>query len=133
LGHWCPGNEEPSGVFEPPRDWERLAPGHFAAGVDAADVAYLRGAIRLGEEAIPVGPLNVSTNPEWTFDRGRRDQLAAVSIRSGGEPRVDLSDVWTAPRPASFRSIRRWLIPALLLLILVEALQTQTGWTLRTA
>ncbi len=113
--------------------WERLAPGHFTAGVDAADVAYLRGAIRLGEEAIPLGPLNVSTNPEWTFDRGRRDQLSAVSIRSGGEPRVDLSDVWTAPRPASFGSIRRWLIPALLLLILVEALQTQTGWRLRAA
>lgn len=110
--------------------WERLAPGHFAATVDAADVAYVRGAIRLGEEALPLGPINVSTNPEWTFDRGRRDELSAVSLRSGGEPRVDLSDVWRAPRPTTFRGIHRWLIPLLLVALLLEALQTQTGWSL---
>ncbi|MGB8854765.1 MAG: vWA domain-containing protein [Pirellulales bacterium] len=111
--------------------WERLAPGHFAAAVDAADVEYVRGAIRLGDEAIPLGPVNVTMNPEWTFDRSRLDELSAVCIRSGGEPRVDLSDVWTAPRPMAFRSIRRWLIPLLLLAILLEALQTQTGWGIR--
>jgi uncharacterized membrane protein len=108
--------------------WERLAPGHFAASVEAADVPYLRGAIRIGEEAIPLGPVNVSMTPEWTFDRARRDELSALSIRSGGEPRVDFSDVWTAPRPSAFRSLRRWLIPLLLLAILLEAFQTQTGW-----
>jgi hypothetical protein len=108
--------------------WERLAPGHFAAAVDAADVEYVRGAIRLGEEAIPFGPVNVSTNPEWAFDRARLDELSAVCIRSGGEPRVDLSDVWTAPRPIGFRGIRRWLVPLLLVTILLEALQTRTGW-----
>lgn len=112
--------------------WERLAPGHFTAAVDAADVPYIRGAVRLGDEAIPLGPINVSTNPEWTVERARRDELTAVSIRSGGEVRVDLSDVWTAPRPAAFQTLRRWLIPLLLLTILLEALQTQTGWTLRT-
>jgi hypothetical protein len=109
--------------------WERLAPGHFAAAVDAAGVEYVRGAIRLGEEAIPLGPLNVSTNPEWTFDRARRDELSAVSIRSGGGPRVDLSAVWTAPRPPALRSLRGWLIPLLLVVMLLEALQTQTGWS----
>ncbi len=108
--------------------WERLAPGHFAAAVDAADVEYVRGAVRVGEEAIPLGPVNVSTNPEWTFDRPRRDELSAVSLRSGGDTRVDLSDVWTAPRPTAFRGLRRWLIPLLLVAILLEALQTQTGW-----
>jgi hypothetical protein len=109
--------------------WQRLAPGHFATAVDAADVEYIRGAIRLGDEAIPLGPLNVSTNPEWTFDRARRDELSAVSLRSGGAPRVDLSDVWTAPRPPAFRGLRRWLVPLLLVVILLEALQTQTGWS----
>ena len=111
--------------------WERLAPGHYAAAVDAADVEYVRGAIRLGDDAIPFGPVNVTTNPEWSFDRSRLDELVATSIRSGGEARVDLSDVWTAPRPAAFRGIRRWLIPLLLLAILLEALQTRTGWSPR--
>lgn len=110
--------------------WERLAPGRFSATVDAADVEYIRGAIRIGQDAFAMGPVNVSTNPEWTFDRSRRAELSGLSFRSGGEPRVDLSDVWTAPRPPAFRGIRRWLIPCLILAILFEALQTQTGWKL---
>jgi len=59
------------------------------------------------------------------------EELRAVSGRSGGVERVDLSDVWRAPRPAAFRDIRRWLLPALLVVMLLEALQSQVGWTWR--
>jgi len=111
-----------------PVTWERLAPGRLFAAFDAADVEYVRGAIRLGDDALPLGPINVATNPEWTFDRSRRDELSAACIRSGGEVRVDLSDVWTAPRPTAFRGVRRWLLPLLLVALVLEALQTQTGW-----
>lgn len=111
--------------------WERLAPGHFSAAVDAADVEYVRGAIRLGDGALSVGPVNVMSNPEWAFDRGRVEELVAVSSRSGGVERVDLSDIWKAPRPSAWRSIRPWLLPALLVTILLEALVTQVGWTWR--
>lgn len=113
--------------------WERLAPGHYAAAIDAADVEYVRGAIWLGNEALAFGPVNVVTNPEWTFDRSRLEELLAVSNRSGGVERVDLSDVWQAPRPKAFRGIRRWLLPLLLVVLLLEALQTQTGWCRVTA
>jgi len=109
--------------------WERLAPGHFTAGLDAADVEYVRGAVRLGDRALAVGPLNVTANPEWAFDRARLEELLAVSGRSGGVERVDLSDVWRAPRPAAWRGLRRWLLPLLVLLVLLEALATQVGWT----
>jgi uncharacterized membrane protein len=109
--------------------WERLAPGHFTAGLDAADVDYVRGAVRLGESALAVGPLNVTANPEWAFDRTRLEELRAVSGRSGGVERVDLSDVWRAPRPVAWRGLRRWLLPLLVLLVLLEALATQVGWT----
>ena len=108
--------------------WERLAPGHFSASLDAADAEYVRGAVRLGETALAVGPLNVAANPEWAFDRGRVEELRAVSGRSGGVERVDLSDVWRTPRPAAFRDIRRWLLPALVIALLLEALQSQVGW-----
>ena len=108
--------------------WERLAPGHFTAGLDAADVDYVRGAVRLGESALAVGPLNVTANPEWAFDRTRLEELRAVSGRSGGVERVDLSDVWRAPRPVAWRGLRRWLLPLLVLLVLLEALATQVGW-----
>jgi hypothetical protein len=113
--------------------WERLAPGHFSATLDAADVEYVRGAVRVGDDALAVGPLNVAANPEWAFDRGRVEELLAVSGRSGGVQRVDLSDVWRSPRPAAFRDVRRWLLPALLVAMLLEALQTQVGWPVRRA
>jgi hypothetical protein len=45
--------------------------------------------------------------------------------------RVDLSDVWQAPRPAAFRDIRRWLLSALVIAVLLEALESQVGWTWR--
>jgi uncharacterized membrane protein len=109
--------------------WERLAPGHFTAGLDAADVEYVRGAVRLGDRALAVGPLNVTANPEWAFDRARLEELLAVSGRSGGVERVDLSDVWRAPRPAAWRGLRRWLLPLLVVLVVLEALATQVGWT----
>jgi uncharacterized membrane protein len=111
--------------------WERLAPGHFSAALDAADVEYVRGAVRLGETALAVGPLNVAANPEWAFDRGRVEELRVVAGRSGGVERVDLSDVWQAPRPAAFRDIRRWLLSALVIAVLLEALESQVGWTWR--
>ena len=70
-------------------------------------------------------PVNVTTNPEWTPDAARPAELLAVAARSGGVERVDLSDVWKAPRPAALRGIRRWLLPPLLVAILLEALDTQ--------
>ncbi len=111
--------------------WERLAPGRYAASFDVADAAYVRGAVRLGDQALAVGPLNVVTNPEWSFDPARRAELLAVAARSGGVERVDLSDVWKAPRPAAFRGIRRWLLPLLVMTLVLEAFQTQTGWSPR--
>lgn len=111
-----------------PLAWERLAPGHWSASVDGAGTDYVRGAVRLGTGALAAGPVNVTSNPEFAFDRSRLDELAAVSGRSGGVERVDLSDVWRAPRPTAFRGIARWLLPLLAVTIILEALQTRTGW-----
>ncbi|MFM9058688.1 MAG: hypothetical protein ACKOSQ_06165 [Planctomycetaceae bacterium] len=116
-----------------PVPWERLAPGHWSARVDAAGTDYVRGAVRLGAGAIAAGPVNVASNPEYDFDRARLDELAAASRRSGGADRVDLSDVWRAPRPTAFQDIRRWLLPLLSALIVLEALQARTGWRFRAA
>jgi hypothetical protein len=114
-----------------PVPWERIGPGRYVASIDAAGVEYVRGAVRIGEHALAVGPVNVTTNPEWTPDAARPAELLAVAARSGGVERVDLSDVWKAPRPAALRGIRRWLLPLLLVAILLEALDTQTGWLSR--
>jgi hypothetical protein len=114
-----------------PVNWERLAPGHFRATIDVEGESYVRGAVKIGESAFPFGPVNAVTNPEWSFDKTRIEELRAVSARSGGAERVDLSDVWNAPRPPAWRDIQRWLLISLLLALLLEAWQTRTGWRLR--
>jgi hypothetical protein len=111
--------------------WERLAPGHFRASLDIGDQGEVRGAVRVGDAALPFGPVNAATNPEWAFDHARLDELKSVSQRSGGAERVDLGDVWHAPRPPTWRGIDRWLLLALVIALLMEAWQTRTGWTPR--
>ena len=51
--------------------WERLAPGHFRASLDIGDQGEVRGAVRVGDAALPFGPVNAATNPEWDFDKRR--------------------------------------------------------------
>jgi hypothetical protein len=111
-----------------PAEWERLAPGHYRATVELVPGTYLRGAVKIGDAAFAFGPVNSVTNPEWSFDRKRLDELKSVSSRSGGAERVDLSDVWNAPRPPAWKDFQRWLAVALVLVLLLEAWQTRTGW-----
>ncbi|MEI6536812.1 MAG: vWA domain-containing protein, partial [Verrucomicrobiaceae bacterium] len=111
--------------------WERLAPGHFRASFDVASADYLRGAVKIGDVALPFGPVNVVSNPEWAFDKARLEEMKAVSARSGGRERVDLSDVWHATRMPAWRNMQHWLLIGLLLALLLEAWQTRAGWTLR--
>lgn len=108
--------------------WERLSPGHFRTTIDLASQDYARGAVKVGGSVLPFGPIAASTNPEWQFDRSRLDELQSVSQRSGGQERVDLGDIWQAPRPPAWREFRRSLLLALLVAILLEALQTRVGW-----
>jgi len=111
-----------------PIPWERLSPGHYLAAVDAADVDYVRAGVAVGEATLAVGPIGVTTNPEWTVDPRRLAEVRGVAGRSGGSELVDLTDVWSAPRPPAWQSLRRWLLPLLALAILADAFQTQTGW-----
>jgi len=78
--------------------------------------------------AFPFGPINAVTNPEWSFPKTRVKELQELSVRSGGGERVDLSDVWHAPRPPAWNDIQSELILTLLVLLLMEAVQTRTGW-----
>jgi len=110
--------------------WLRLAPGHFQASIDLEDASSVRGAVRIGQTALPFGPLNVITNPEWSWDRRRLQELAATAARSGGAERMDLSDIWSAPRAAAWSPLTRWLLIFFLLVLLLEAWQTRSGWTL---
>ena len=108
--------------------WERLEPGHFHASTPLSPGQWMRGAVQVGTYAIPFGPVAAGTNPEWTFDRQRVAELQNVARRSGGGERIDLSKVWQAPRQPEFSDVRAWLLVALLVAFVAEALCTRLGW-----
>ena len=108
--------------------WERLAPGHFSATTTLHPDAWVRGTIQVEQFTLPFGPIVAGSSAEWASDRARITELDAVARASGGAELVDLTKVWDAPRKSAFRDIRRWLLIALLVLFIVDALLTRLGW-----
>jgi hypothetical protein len=107
--------------------WERLRPGHFTATTTLTPGSWVRGAVQVGNVTLPFGPIVAGRNPEWALDRQRVEELKAVARMSGGGERVNLKDIWKAPRRAAFQDLREWLLVVWLGLFLWEALQTRTG------
>jgi uncharacterized membrane protein len=105
--------------------WERLAPNELRARLDLEGRPWVRGALRVGNTAIPFGPISAAMNPEWTFSKDRLTELRALVSASGGKERVDLSDVWRAPRSPAWQDLQRWLCAAMLVGILAEAWRTR--------
>ncbi len=121
--------------------WEKIAPGHYQAALELPPGQWIRGAVALppapgAEEksppfALPFGPVAAALNPEWEMDPSRVETLRNLSIASGGTERLDLPSVWSAPRRASWVDISQPLLVAFLLTLLLEVLQTRTGFFLR--
>ncbi len=110
--------------------WEKIEPGRFRASAELAPGKMTRGAVRVGNAALPFGPLAVAGSAEWSFDRGRLQELRQLSERSGGEERLDLAQIWRAPRPVAWRSIRAWLLALWAVLFVADAAMTRIGISL---
>lgn len=108
--------------------WERLQPGHFTIRTPVKEGEVIRGAVQLGKVALPFGPLVLGSSHEWAFDKERVNELRAISSSSGGRELLDLSKAWLRPVHRDYSGILPWLATALLMLILLEALITRTGW-----
>ena len=113
-----------------PLVWERLEPGHYKASAPLDPGRWMRGAVQVGQFAVPFGPIVAGSNPEWVFDRERVAELQSVSAISGGVERVDLSKIWQAPRREEFRDLRAPLLVLLLLAFVADTLFTRLGWQL---
>lgn len=111
-----------------PLVWERLEPGHYSAKTFLPPGRWMRGAVQVGAYTLPFGPVAAVTNPEWALDRERVRELEAVSRLSGGVERLDLAEVWKAPRQQEYRDMRAALLLALLLVFLADVLVTRIGW-----
>ncbi|MDF9826450.1 hypothetical protein M2447_000531 [Ereboglobus sp. PH5-10] len=114
--------------------WEKIEPGHFRATTELTPGRLARGVVRVGgserggrSATLVFGPASVSGSLEWNFDRARARELRQLSVRSGGVERLDLASVWDAPRPATVRSVRGWVIAMFIALALLDALLTRIG------
>jgi hypothetical protein len=114
-----------------PLVWEKIEPGRFRAVTALAPERLARGAVRVGSTALPFGPLTVAGAAEWAYDRARLAELQELSGRSGGRERLDLAEVWRAPRPVGWRPVRAWVLAAWLVAFLAEAALTRLGYSPR--
>ena len=110
--------------------WRRIAPGHFSLTRDLDEGSVVRGAVQVGGNALPFGPLSVGSSVEWAFEPERLAELRAVSNQTRGRELLDISKAWLRPPFVAETSLRLPLGIALVLLVLAEALLTRTGWKL---
>lgn len=108
--------------------WRRIEPGHFSVSRDLDEGSVIRGAVRIGPNAIPFGPLTVGSSVEWAFEPERLTELRAFATQTGGRELLDLGEAWLRPPHDHEISLRLWLALGLLTLIIAEALLTRTGW-----
>lgn len=107
--------------------WNRIEPGRYQATQRVARSALVRGAIGLGDKAIPFGPFMVAEDEEWQRDRAKLDRLRSLVKASGGEPLSNLADAWAAPPQRQNSGLRRWLLGAFLLVLLADIAETRLG------
>lgn len=110
--------------------WERVAPGHFQTSTELPEGEMVRGAVQVGGQVISFGPVIVGTSTEWAFDEARVEELRRVSQASGGRELLEMSQAWRSPAVPRFTDLGVYLLIATLLLMLVEAFVTRTGWKL---
>lgn len=110
--------------------WERLSPGHYSVRTTVREGEPFRGAVQLGTSALPFGPVAAGAAEEWSFDPFRIEELRETARTSGGSELLDLTEAWRKPPAPGSESIRSWFFAAALLLFLLEALATRTGWRL---
>jgi len=110
--------------------WRRISPGHFSLTRDLEEGSIVRGAVQVGENALPFGPLSVGSSVEWAFEPEHVAELRTASVQTGGRELVKLEQAWLRPPFISETSLRLPLGIALVLILLAEALVTRTGWKL---
>lgn len=110
--------------------WKRIAPGRFSVTQEMEEGALIRGAIQTGEHAIPFGPIIVGSSTEWAFDSERLDEMRTLSRQTGGRELLDLSEAWLRPPVIHRADLRIPLAILALILLVLEALVTRTGWKL---
>ncbi len=118
--------EEDGAVYD--LSWKRIAPGHYSLSKDLQEGILIKGAIQAGGYALPFGPMIVGASTEWAFDAERVAELKALSVQTNGNELTDISKAWIRPEVSKQKNLLLPLGIAILLLALLEALVTRTGY-----
>ncbi len=108
--------------------WRRIAPGHFSLSRDLEEGSVVRGAIRVGDNALGFGPVSVGSSVEWAFEPERLAELRAVSHQTKGRELLNIKEAWKRPPYVAANSLGVPLGISLVMLVLLDALVTRTGW-----
>ncbi|MDF1825734.1 MAG: VWA domain-containing protein [Verrucomicrobiales bacterium] len=109
--------------------WERLSPGHYSVQTELRASEPVRGAVQVADSAIPFGPVVAGSALEWQFDEQRISELKETAHSSGGSELLDLSEAWRPLPSPGTRAIRDWFLIAALVVFLLEAFVSRTGWS----
>ncbi|MGJ8634533.1 MAG: VWA domain-containing protein [Luteolibacter sp.] len=115
-------------VYELP--WRRISPGHFSLTKELEEGSVVKGAVRVGENALGFGPVSVGSSVEWAFDPERLAELRQVSYQTKGRELLNLEDAWLRPPYVAANALSLPLGILLAMLVLLDALVTRTGWKL---
>lgn len=115
-------------IYELP--WRRIEPGHFSLNRDLEEGSVVKGAIRVGDNAIGFGPVSVGSSVEWAFEPERLAELRQVSHQTDGRELLNLKEAWLRPPYLAQTSLNLPIGILLLAMILLDALITRTGWQL---
>ncbi|MGF1453449.1 MAG: hypothetical protein ACFB21_15410, partial [Opitutales bacterium] len=107
--------------------WARVEPGRLRAVIDLPPDKPVRGAVRLGGEALSFGPIVAGANLEWQARPAARASLAALSRATGGVERLNLATAWESPPAQRRQSIRWWLLIAALICFVADVANSRLG------
>jgi hypothetical protein len=108
--------------------WERMAPGHFRARVPLQPGEPVSGALQVDKWTMPFGPLSVPFAAEWRRSQEALAEVRALVAATGGRERADVSGAWEYPASAARSvSLLKWVLAALMVVLVAEALQTRVG------
>jgi len=107
--------------------WRRMRPGQVETDIPLRSSERIQGAIQIGDQVLPFGPVNGMSGAEWEMNPGPPQQLRILSQQSGGENRVDLAGIWESPAQKRFQGTREIWLWACAVLFLVEAFWSRVG------
>ncbi len=107
--------------------WERLQPGVFQSSFKLTPGALARGSVRIGDSAIPFGPLTPQTDPEWAMPAEAREAFLHMVARTGGKERLDLPAIFNEPIDTGELPLLIYLLWAAFALLLMDALASKVG------